>query len=75
MPVHPTAMAGATFLAIIAAGKFHGAIIPATPIGCLIFTIRRSAHGELIVSPWTRRHSCDDQSLLEGIKYTFKLTK
>ena len=38
--VQPTAIAGATLRAIIAAGKFHGAIIPATPIGCLILTIR-----------------------------------
>ena len=36
--VQPTAIAGATLRAIIAAGKFQGAIMPATPIGCLIFT-------------------------------------
>ena len=38
--VQPTAIAGATLRAIIAAGKFHGGIIPATPIGCLILTMR-----------------------------------
>ena len=46
--VHPTAMAGATLRAIIAAGKFQGAIIPATPIGCLIFTVKRLIYNRLI---------------------------
>ena len=34
--VQPAAIAGATLRAIIAAGKFHGAIAATTPIGCLI---------------------------------------
>mmetsp|Transcript_19747 Transcript_19747/g.34689 ORF Transcript_19747/g.34689 Transcript_19747/m.34689 type:complete len:341 (+) Transcript_19747:363-1385(+) len=33
MVAHPAASAGATFLVIIAAGKFHGVIIAATPTG------------------------------------------
>ena len=37
--VHPAAIAGATFLVIIAAGKFHGVINAHTPTGCLIVTI------------------------------------
>lgn len=32
---HPAANAGATFLVIRAAGKFHGVIIPQTPTGSL----------------------------------------
>jgi hypothetical protein len=34
--VHPAAKAAPTFLVIIAAGKFQGVIIAATPIGCFI---------------------------------------
>ena len=48
---HPAANAGATFLVIIAAGKFQGVIIPQTPIGCLIVIILLSAMVEGIVFP------------------------
>ena len=39
----PTAIAGATFLVIMAFGKFHGVIAPTTPTGCFITTIRLSS--------------------------------
>jgi hypothetical protein len=32
---HPAAKAGAIFRVIMAAGKFHGVMIPHTPTGCL----------------------------------------
>ena len=47
----PAANAGAAFLVIIAAGKFHGVIATVTPIGCLITTIRLSGACPGIVSP------------------------
>ena len=34
--VHPLARAAPNFLVIMALGKFHGVMIPATPIGCLM---------------------------------------
>ena len=41
--VQPAASAGPALRVIIAAGKFHGVIAAATPIGCLITTMRLSA--------------------------------
>jgi hypothetical protein len=40
--VHPAAIAGPAFRVIIAAGKFHGVMQAATPIGCLMTTMRLS---------------------------------
>ena len=44
--VHPLASAGATFRISIAAGKFHGVIIPTTPMGCFKMKILVSGKGE-----------------------------
>src|SRR4030095_1407245 len=52
--VQPAASAGATFRVIIAFGKFHGVIAAHTPTGSFSTTMRRSAVGEGIVSPYTR---------------------
>ena len=48
---HPEARAGATFLVIIAAGKFQGVIIPHTPTGCFIVIILLPCIVEGIVFP------------------------
>ena len=40
---HPAASAGATFLVIIALGKFQGVIDATTPIGCFITVILLSS--------------------------------
>lgn len=50
----PAASAGAALRVIIALGKFHGVISPATPTGCLIVTRRRPGVGEGITSPYVR---------------------
>ena len=49
--VQPTAKAGATFLVIIADGKFHGVMAATTPMGCLSAMILLSAACEGITSP------------------------
>ena len=51
---------------LIPTGKFHGVIIPTTPIGCLIVTIRAVGNGDGIVWPITRRPSSADQSQNEA---------
>ena len=50
--VHPAAKAGATFLVIIAKGKFQGVIAATTPIGCFNTTILLSTEFEGIISPY-----------------------
>ena len=52
MIVHPTARAGATFLVIIAKGKFQGVIAATTPIGCLITISLWSFVWDGITSPY-----------------------
>ena len=49
--VQPTASAGEILRATIEAGKFHGVIVPTTPTGCLITSMRRSVEGAGMVSP------------------------
>ncbi|ESY85105.1 hypothetical protein X739_17950 [Mesorhizobium sp. LNHC220B00] len=49
--MQPAAKAGEILRATIEAGKFHGVIVPTTPMGCLITSIRRSVDGAEIVSP------------------------
>jgi hypothetical protein len=61
--VQPAASAGAALRVIIAAGKFHGVIIPHTPIACLITKMRLSAAGEGIASPYTRFASSANHSM------------
>jgi hypothetical protein len=41
----PAAMAGAHFLVIMAAGKFHGVMAATTPMGCLMTTMRLPGSG------------------------------
>ena len=50
----------------MAAGKFHGVIMPTTPIGCLIVAMRAFGKGLGIVWPITRRASSADQSQNEA---------
>ncbi|MNL63171.1 hypothetical protein D3C87_1872730 [compost metagenome] len=55
--VQPAAMAGATLRVIMAAGKFHGVIIAATPTGSLSTRMRLSRCGAGMVVPPMRRAS------------------
>ena len=52
--VQPTASAGATFLVIMAAGKFQGVMTATTPTGCLETNNRLLACVAGIVFPYTR---------------------
>ncbi|MCY1309209.1 hypothetical protein D9M70_592820 [compost metagenome] len=49
--VHPAARAGEILRATIDAGKFHGVMVPTTPTGCLMTSMRRSFAGAGKVSP------------------------
>ena len=49
--VQPAAMAGAIFLVIMLAGKFHGVIAPTTPNGCRRTQSRLFANGDETTSP------------------------
>ena len=49
--VHPAASAAPALRVSIAAGKFHGVMSAATPIGCFSVTMRRPCQGEGITSP------------------------
>lgn len=69
----PAANAGATFLVIIAAGKFHGVMIPHTPMGC--FTVITVVFGidEGITSPYDLGASSANQEM-KLAAYTISLT-
>lgn len=58
---HPAAKAGATFRVIIAAGKFHGVIIPQTPTGSLKVRTVFPAKEDGITSPYERGASSENQ--------------
>src|SRR6185436_4460041 len=60
--VQPAAIAGPALRVIIASGKFHGVMQATTPIGSLTTTIRLSACGAGIVSPYTRLASSPNHS-------------
>ncbi len=55
--VQPAAKAGASFLVIIAAGKFQGVMAATGPIGCLMARIRSRALGLGIQEPSSRSAS------------------
>ena len=55
-----------TLRVIIAAGKFQGVIMAATPTGCLMTTRRRLVAGAGIVSPYTRLASSANHSKKEA---------
>ncbi len=59
--VQPAASAGATLRASIAAGKFHGVIITATPIGWCWTRIRLAPAGAIERSPFSRTASSANQ--------------
>jgi len=48
---------------IIAAGKFHGVMAAHTPTGSWTTTMRLSAQGDGMVSPYTRRASSANHSM------------
>lgn len=60
--VHPAARAGATFLVIIAAGKFQGVMRPQTPMGCLIVITLLPGTEAPIVSPYALGASSENHS-------------
>lgn len=64
--VQPTAIAGDAFLVIIAAGKFQGVIIPATPIGCLIAMYLLDETGDWKTSPFNLLASSANHSMNEA---------
>src|SRR5690606_7190889 len=64
--VQPAARAGATFRVIIASGKFQGVMAATTPIPCLMVTIRFSALGEGMVSPYALFPSSAYQEMKEA---------
>ena len=64
--VQPTARAGAALRVIMELGKFQGVIAATTPTGCLITTMRRSAVGAGMVSPYTRLPSSANHSTNEA---------
>jgi hypothetical protein len=59
--VQPAASAGPSLRVAIAAGKFHGVMRSATPIGCRATTMRLSPAGERRKSPGTRTASSANQ--------------
>jgi hypothetical protein len=61
--VQPAASAGATLRVIIAAGKFHGVMAAHPPPGSWTTTMRLSAQGDGMVSPYTRRASSANHSM------------
>lgn len=63
---HPAANAGAIFLVIIAAGKFHGVIIPQTPTGSLNVKTVVFLYDEGMVSPYDRVASSANQATKEA---------
>ena len=60
---HPAAKAGAIFLVIIAAGKFHGVMIPHTPMGSLMVERDVLGYDEGIVTPYDRVASSANQDM------------
>ncbi len=60
MAVHPAASAGPIFLVAMAAGKFQGVIITATPTGWRTVMIRLSPAGESLTSPPIRGASSEN---------------
>lgn len=63
---HPAANAGAIFLVIIAAGKFHGVMIPQTPTGSLNVRTVECLYEEGIVSPYDRVASSANQEIKDA---------
>ncbi len=59
--VQPAASAGASFLAAIAAGKFHGVTSTATPIGWCSTRMRLPPAGAIVSSPFSRTASSANQ--------------
>ncbi len=60
--VQPAASAGAALRAIMALGKFHGVMAATTPTGWRIQTMRWSAAGAGMTSPYTRLASSANHS-------------
>mmetsp|Transcript_4728 Transcript_4728/g.13995 ORF Transcript_4728/g.13995 Transcript_4728/m.13995 type:complete len:232 (-) Transcript_4728:466-1161(-) len=58
----PAARHGPTLRVIMAAGKFHGVIMAATPTGCLMVSSRLSPVGAGIVCPYARLDSSANHS-------------
>src|SRR5471032_1227789 len=67
--VQPAASAGPTLRVTIARGKFHGVIAATTPTGSLITTMRESALGDGMTSPYTRLASSPNHSRKLGVHH------
>ncbi len=61
MQVQPAARAGAILRVAMAAGKFHGVISSAMPIGWYCTTMRLAPLGDTLMSPLMRTASSENQ--------------
>jgi hypothetical protein len=72
----PAAKAAAAFRVIIACGKFHGVINPATPMGCLVIIICFEEAGLGTISKITDKifHENIFTTTAAGINYRHKFS-
>ncbi len=71
--VQPAASAGAIFRLTIAAGKFHGVMVPTTPTGCLIAWCRLVATVGGMIRPYARFPSSANHSKVSAVWLTSPL--